>query len=91
MPELELAEQHGHDDGGRPGRGADRELARERAALFRGHLCEDLLLELEQSLGPTEEAQARLCRLDPPARAVEQLGAEPLLERPHLQARPRAA
>ena len=50
-----------------------------------GDLLEHLLLELEQALGAAEEAQAGLGRLDPAAGAVEQLRAEPLLERPHLE------
>ena len=49
-------------------------------------LGDDLLLEREQSLGAAVEPHARLGRLDPPARAVEELRAEPLLERPDLQA-----
>src|SRR5256885_8033151 len=42
--------------------------------------------EREQSLRTAVEPQARLGRLDPAARAVEQLRAEALLERSHLQA-----
>ena len=82
---VELAEQHRHDDRGRPGRGADRELARELAAAVRGDLAEHLLFELQHPLGAAVEAQARLGRLDPPAGAVEQLHPEALLERAHLQ------
>ena len=82
---VELAEEHRHDDRGRAGRGADRELARERAGALGGDLVEHLLLELEQALGAAEQPQPGLGRLDPAAGAVEQLRAEPLLERPHLQ------
>ena len=39
----------------------------------------------EQPLRAAVEPQTRLRRLDPAAGAVEQLRAEPLLERPHLQ------
>ena len=85
MPLVELAEEDGHDDGGRAGRGADRELAGERAGALGGDLVEHLLLELEQALGAAEEPQAGLGRLDPAAGAIEQLRAEALLERPHLQ------
>ena len=48
-------------------------------------LVEHLLLELEQALRAAVETQAGLRRLHPAAGAVEQLGAEPLLERPHLE------
>ena len=82
---LELAEQDRHDDRRRAGRGADRQLARERAGAVGGDLVEHLLLELEQALGTAEEAQSRLGRLHPAAGAVEQLHPEPLLERPHLE------
>ena len=85
VPGEELAQEHGHDDRRRPGRGADRELARERALAVGGDLVEELLLELQQPLGATEQAQPGLGRLDPTTGAVEQLRAEPLLERPHLQ------
>ena len=57
---------------------------------LRRDLVEHLLLELEQPLGAAEEAQAGLGRLHAAAGAVEQLHPEALLERPHLQARPRA-
>ena len=55
-----------------------------------GELAEQLLLEREQPLRAAVEPEPRLGRLDAPARAVEQLRAEPLLERPHLLATPRA-
>ena len=85
VPLVELAQEDGHDDRGGAGRGADRQLARERAGALGGDLVEHLLLELEQALGAAVEAQPGLGRLHPAAGAVEQLGPEPLLERPHLQ------
>ena len=85
VPGEELAQEHGHDDCRRPGRSADRELARERALAVRGDLVQDLLLELQQPLGTAKQAQPGLGRLDAAARTVEQLRAQPLLERPHLQ------
>ena len=48
-------------------------------------LVEQLLLQREQPLRAAVEPQPRLGRLDAPARAVEQLRAEPLLERANLQ------
>ena len=82
---VELAQEHGHDDRGGAGRGADRELARELAGAVGGDLVEHLLLELQHALGAAEEAQPGLGRLDAAAGAVEQLRPEALLERPHLQ------
>ncbi len=82
---LELAQEQRHDDGRRAGGGADRELAGQRTCPLRRHLAEQLLLELQQPLRSAVEAPARLGRLDAPAGAVEQLGSEALLERPHLQ------
>ena len=85
VPLVELAQEHGHDDRGGTGRGADRELTRERAGALGGDLVEHLLLELQHALGPAEQPHPGLGRLDAAAGAVEQLGAEALLERPHLQ------
>ena len=81
VPQLELAEQDRHGDRGRAGRSADRQLTRQRSGAFGGDLVEHLLLELKQALGAAVEAQAGLRRLDTAAGAVEQLGAETLLER----------
>ena len=69
-----------------PGRRADLEPARELALRFAAEIGEQLLLHREQPLRAAVEAVARLGRLDAPAGAVEQLQAEPLLERPDLQA-----
>ena len=69
-----------------PGRGADLERAVELLARLLGHLGDDLLLEREQPLRAAVEPHSRLGRLDPPARAVEELRPEPLLERADLQA-----
>ena len=82
---LELAEEQRHDDRRRPGRRADQQLAGELALALAGELVEQLLLEREDALRAAIEAQAGLGRLDAAARAVEQLRAEPLLERAHLQ------
>ena len=82
---LELAEEPWHDDRGRAGRRAHRERAGEVSVAFRRHLVEHLLLEREEPLRAAVEARTRLGRLDTPARPVEKLGAEPLLERAHLE------
>ena len=85
MHALELAEQERHDDRGRARGGSELELAAELALTLAGELVEQLLLEREQALCAAVEAQAGLGRLDATARAVEELRAEPLLERPHLE------
>ena len=82
----ELAEELREHDAARPGRRADLERAVERAGRLVCELADDLLFEREQALGAAVEPQPGLGRLDPPARAVEELRAEPLLERAHLQA-----
>ena len=82
----ELAEEAREDDAARACRRADRERAFERAGRLVCQLARDLLLERDQPLGAAVEAKAGLGRLDPAPRAVEELEAEPLLERPHLQA-----
>ena len=86
MQLCELAEELRDDDPARARRGADLEGTRELLGAFECDLGDDLLLEREQPLGAAIEAEARLRRLDPSAGAVEELRAEPLLERPHLQA-----
>ena len=65
---------------------ADLEPAGELALDLLAELGEQLLLEREQALRAPVEAAAGLGRLDAPPRAVEQLQAEPLLERPDLEA-----
>jgi hypothetical protein len=82
---LELAEQLGHDDRGRAGRGAERQRSGEVAVALRGDVVEHLLLEREQPLRAAVEPRPGLGRLDATPGAVEELGAEPLLERPHLE------
>ena len=82
---LELAEQLGDDDGRRAGRGAERKRSREVALALRGDLVDHLLLEREQPLRAAVEPRAGLGRLDPPPGAVEELRAETLLERAHLE------
>ena len=85
MGELELAEQQRHDDRGGPGGRTELKLAPELALALAGELVEQLLLEREQALRAAVEPQARLGRLDATAGAVEELRAEPLLERAHLE------
>ena len=82
---LELAEELRHHDRRRPGRRAERQRACEITGRLGDHVVEELLLEREQLLGAAVEPQTGLRRLDPPARAVEELRAEPLLERAHLE------
>ena len=70
----------------RPARSRRRSrAAREVALRVRRDVGEQLLLEREQPLRAAVEAPAGLGRLDAAPRAVEELRAEPLLERPHLQ------
>jgi len=69
---------------GRAGRGADLEAAVDDAAPALLQLVEQLLLEREQPASAAVEAQPVLGRLDAPPRAVEQLPAQALLQRPHL-------
>src|ERR1044072_7075004 len=69
----------------RAGGGADLERALEVVPV-RGDLLVELLLEREHALGVAIQAQPRLGRLDAPARPVEELLAEALLPRTHLQA-----
>ena len=82
---LELAEQERDHDGRRPGRRTKPKLARDLGARLVGDLVDELLLECEQALGASVEPESGLGRLDPPARAIEELRAEPLLERPDLE------
>ncbi len=81
----ELAEQLREHDAARPRRRADLERAVELAGRLLGESRDDVLLELQQPLRPAVEPEAGLGRLDAAARAVEQLRAEALLERAHLQ------
>ena len=83
---LELAEQQRQDDRRRAGRGSEVERSRELALADRRDVLEQLILEREHPLRAPVEPPAGLGRLDPAARAVEQLLAEPLLERPDLEA-----
>src|SRR5262249_20186634 len=69
-----------------PGRGADRTRPAELPRLDARYVLDELLLEREQALRAAVEAAAGLGGLDAPAGAVEQLLAEALLERSHLQA-----
>ena len=65
---------------------ADLEPAGQLALRLLAELGEQLLLEREQPLRAPVEAAAGLGRLDAAARAVDELQAEPLLERADLQA-----
>ena len=86
MPPLELAEDDRQHRPARPGGGADLEPAGELALRLLAELGEELLLLREQPLRAAVEALARLGRLDAAAGAVEELPAEPLLERADLEA-----
>ena len=85
MRALELAEKERHDDRGGAGGGAELQLTGQLALALARELVQQLLLEGEQPLSATIEAQAGLGRLDLASRTVEELRAEPLLERAHLQ------
>ena len=81
----ELAQDLREDDATRAGRRADLERAVERAGRLVRELADDLRLECEQPLRGAVELEPALGRLDAAARAVQQLGAEALLERAHLE------
>jgi lipopolysaccharide/colanic/teichoic acid biosynthesis glycosyltransferase len=83
---LELAQQQGHDGSAGAGRGPELEDAGEGTFFVRRELLEQVLLDGEQPLRGRVEAEPCLGRLDAATRAVEQLPAEPLLERTNLQA-----
>src|SRR5207247_2113232 len=83
---LELAEQERDDGAAGARRGADLQPPAERALLLGRDLLQQLLLEREQALRAAVEAKPGLGRHDPAAGPVEQLPAEPLLERANLQA-----
>jgi hypothetical protein len=82
---LELAEEKRHDDRGGAGGGAELKLSGELPFALARELVQQLLLEREQPLRAAIEPQAGLGRLDAASRAVEELRAEALLERAHLQ------
>ena len=86
VPLLELAEEHGEHGSAGPTRRADLEPPAELALRLVAELGEHLLLEREQPLRTAVEPMPRLGRLDTAAGAVEQLHAEPLLERADLKA-----
>ncbi len=83
---VELTEEERQQRLARPGRRAQLEPPAKVAVRLRRRLVEQLLLEREQLLRPAVEPPAGLCRLDAPAGAVEELRAEPLLERADLEA-----
>src|SRR5215212_3744930 len=82
---LELAEQHRNDRATRSGRGAERQLAAQHT-IVAGELVEEVPLEHEHPLRGAVEPLPGFGRLDPAPRPVEQLGSEPLLQRPNLEA-----
>ena len=82
---LELAEHHRNHDRRRARRRAEHEIAGEGALAGRSDLGDELLLEREHALRAAVEPPSGLGRLDAAPRAVEELCAEPLLERAHLQ------
>ena len=86
MPLLELAEHTRQDGPAGAGGCADLETPGELALRLLAQLGEELLLLREQPLRAPVQALARLRRLDPAPRAVEELPAEPLLERADLEA-----
>ena len=83
---LELGEHHREHRAARARRGADLEPPGQLALGVADKLGEQLLLESEQALRAAVEPLPGLGRLDPAARAVEQLQPEPFLERADLQA-----
>ena len=83
---LELAEQDGHDDAAGPVDAPSSSVPVSSPSPSAVELLEELLLEREHPLRVAVEPPPGLGRLDAAARAVEQLPAEPLLERPDLQA-----
>ena len=85
----EPAEERREDDAAGPGRRADLERPGELAGRVVGELVDDLFFERKQPLRRPVELGTGLRRLDAAAGAVEQLRAEPLLERPHLEAHSR--
>lgn len=82
---LELAQEKRDGDGRGSGRRSEHELALELAIRDRRDVGLDLLFEREELLGTTVETPPRLGRFDPSPGAIEQLRAEALFERPHLE------
>ena len=86
MHSRELAEQQRHEPASRAGRGPDREPTAQLRFRLGLEIGEQLLLGGEHALGTPIEPPTRFGGLDPPARAVEQLPAEALLQATHLLA-----
>jgi lipopolysaccharide/colanic/teichoic acid biosynthesis glycosyltransferase len=86
MQPLELRERDRQHRPSRSRRRADLKPARELALDLFSELGQELLLRGKQPLRAPVEPAAGLGRLDPSSRPVDELDAEPLLERPDLQA-----
>ena len=86
MPLLKLAEQDRKHRAAGPGRRTDLEPATELTLGVVAELLQHLLLEREQPLRTAIQPVPGLRRLDAATGAVEQLHADPLLERADLQA-----
>ena len=82
----ELTEEHGDDRASRSRRCAQSELTVQRPFGLPGDVLEQLPLLRQQPLRSTVEASPGLSRLDPAARAVEELLPEAVLERADLEA-----
>jgi lipopolysaccharide/colanic/teichoic acid biosynthesis glycosyltransferase len=85
MSALELAEKQRNDRPTRPSRRTELETPGQHAGVVR-QLREQLLLRCQHSLSTAVEAPPGLRRLDAPPRAVEELLAESLFQRPDLKA-----
>jgi hypothetical protein len=82
---LELAENDGNDDCRRSRRCPQHEVSCEIALARGAHVGDELILEREHPLSAAVEPPSRLGRLDASTRAVEELRAQALLQRSHLQ------
>src|SRR5262249_21584292 len=83
---AELEEELGEHHAAGPGGGADLECSVDLARGILRQVGEEVVLELQHSLRAAVEAEPGFRRLDAPARPVEELSSEPLLERPYLEA-----
>ena len=86
MELLELPEDDRQDASTGTGGSADLESALELAFGFLAEVRKQLLLERDEPLRSAVEPETGLGRLDPASRAVEELLADALLQRPDLKA-----